>query len=330
MAISVKDIKEKDFSSQKHGYSIEEVDDFLDEIADQVSELIRENLALKNSLQQAQNAPAPEPVVIEKETAKPEFDDQGYFRNLENAMRESLINAQRIAEETRQAAEKEKREKELERLQAAAQVLEQQEPARKSRRRRKKKPAGEETAPVEQSLERKEPVEDYLPQRPKLTRPGTLMDTGDAMPNTEFTRPNPFDSDVIMDATARLLAPRRSVYSSGEPARSNRGEHSRKKKSGEGQSKQRQEAPAQEHKQSQGKKRRGGKKPQQAAPEQERRERTEAAQGGQHKGEPRQKRRGHQRSGPGRGPVEPFHSGQTKDSTEQASLIKPFYINVGR
>ena len=64
MAISVKDIKEKDFSSQKHGYSIEEVDDFLDEIADQVSELIRENLALKNSLQQAQNAPAPEPVVI--------------------------------------------------------------------------------------------------------------------------------------------------------------------------------------------------------------------------------------------------------------------------
>ena len=47
MAISVKDIKEKDFSSQKHGYSIEEVDDFLDEIADQVSELIRENLALK-------------------------------------------------------------------------------------------------------------------------------------------------------------------------------------------------------------------------------------------------------------------------------------------
>ncbi|MCI6291382.1 MAG: DivIVA domain-containing protein [Clostridiales bacterium] len=107
MAISVKDIKEKDFSSQKHGYSIEEVDDFLDEIADQVSELIRENLALKNSLQQAQNTPAPEPVVIEKETAKPEFDDQGYFRNLENAMRESLINAQRIAEETRQAAEKE-------------------------------------------------------------------------------------------------------------------------------------------------------------------------------------------------------------------------------
>ena len=105
MAISVKDIKEKDFSSQKHGYSIEEVDDFLDEIADQVSELIRENLALKNSLQQAQNAPAPEPVVIEKETAKPEFDDQGYFRNLENAMRESLINAQRIAEETRQAAQ---------------------------------------------------------------------------------------------------------------------------------------------------------------------------------------------------------------------------------
>lgn len=107
MAISVKDIKEKDFSSQKHGYSIDEVDDFLDEIADQVSELIRENMALKAELKAAQEAPAPEAVVIEKESAQPEFDDQAYFKDLQNAMRESLINANRIAEETRKAAEQE-------------------------------------------------------------------------------------------------------------------------------------------------------------------------------------------------------------------------------
>ena len=108
MAISVKDIKEKDFSAQKHGYSIEEVDDFLDEIADQVSELIRENFALKNELQAAQEAAAaaPEQVVVEK-AAPAEFDDQGYFKDLQNAMRESLINANRIAEETRKAAEQE-------------------------------------------------------------------------------------------------------------------------------------------------------------------------------------------------------------------------------
>ena len=108
MAISVKDIKEKDFSAQKHGYSIEEVDDFLDEIADQVSELIRENFALKNELQAAQEAAAavPEQVVVEQ-AAPAKFDDQGYFNDLQNAMRESLINANRIAEETRKAAEQE-------------------------------------------------------------------------------------------------------------------------------------------------------------------------------------------------------------------------------
>lgn len=107
MPISVKDIKEKDFTAQKHGYAIEEVDDFLDEIAEQVSDLIKENLLLKEKLAKAESAPPPAPVVIEKESTKPAFDDEGYFKNLENAMRESLINAQRIAEETKRKAEKE-------------------------------------------------------------------------------------------------------------------------------------------------------------------------------------------------------------------------------
>ena len=90
-------------------------------------------------------------------------------------------------------------------------MLEQQEPALKSRRRRKKKAAPEPAAQVLPPVE-DEPLDGYLPQRPKLTRPGTLLDTGDAMPNTEFTRPDPLDSDVIMDATARLLAPRKPLY----------------------------------------------------------------------------------------------------------------------
>lgn len=107
MPISVKDIKEKDFTAQKHGYAIEEVDDFLDEIAEQVSELIKENLLMKDKLVATQAAPAPAPVVIEKESAKPDFDDEGYFKNLESAMRDSLINAQRIAEETKKKADKE-------------------------------------------------------------------------------------------------------------------------------------------------------------------------------------------------------------------------------
>jgi cell division initiation protein len=69
------DIEKKEFSKGVRGYNIEEVDDFLDEIADQVSELIRENFALKNELQAAQEA-ASQQVVVEKE-APAAINDQG-------------------------------------------------------------------------------------------------------------------------------------------------------------------------------------------------------------------------------------------------------------
>ena len=258
----------------------------------------------------------------------PKRDKNGKIINEEDAeARAAARQLKRERDQARQAAEKEKRQKELERQQAAAQVLEQQEPAHKSRRRRRKKTAeAENTAGVQAAEREEQKAEEYLPQRPKLTRPGTLMDTGDAMPNTEFSRPNPFDSDIIMDATARLLAPRRPVYGASEAARPQKGERSRQKKSGAQQPKHREEpAPAQEKTPS-GKKHKGGKKPHQAQ-----RERTETQKDAPAKGgAPRQKQKNNRRSNAGRSPVEPFRSGQTKDSTEQASLIKPFYINVGR
>ena len=258
----------------------------------------------------------------------PKRDKNGKIINEEDAeARAAARQLKREHDQARQAAEKEKRQKALERQQAAAQVLEQQEPAHKSRRRRRKKTAeAENTAGVQAAEREEQKAEEYLPQRPKLTRPGTLMDTGDAMPNTEFSRPNPFDSDIIMDATARLLAPRRPVYGTSEAARPQKGERSRQKKSGAQQPKHREEpAPAQEKTPS-GKKHKGGKKPHQAQ-----RERTETQKDAPAKGgAPRQKQKNNRRSNAGRSPVEPFRSGQTKDSTEQASLIKPFYINVGR
>ena len=258
----------------------------------------------------------------------PKRDKNGKIINEEDAeARAAARQLKRERDQVRQAAEKEKRQKELERQQAAAQVLEQQEPTHKSRRRRRKKPAeGENTAAMQATEREEQETEEYLPQRPKLTRPGTLMDTGDAMPNTEFSRPNPFDSDIIMDATARLLAPRRSVYGSSEAARPQKGERSRQKKSGGQQPKHREESAPTQEKMSSGQKHRGGKKPHQAQ-----RERTETQKNAPAKGgAPRQKQKNNRRSNAGRSPVEPFRSGQTKDSTEQASLIKPFYINVGR
>ena len=94
MAISVRDIQEKEFATQaKNGYNVEEVDDFLDEIAEQLSALVRENLELKK--QAAEEAA--------KKT--PEYNEKVYFDNLQKSMREAMIGAQRIADETKAEAE---------------------------------------------------------------------------------------------------------------------------------------------------------------------------------------------------------------------------------
>ena len=127
MAITVKDISDKVFSKQVRGYSIEEVDDFLDELAAQMETIIRENRALMQQLEEANaalNAKEAAPVVvpvIEEPAAQPVepvvapqqtqaqpmlADEPQYFRNLETTLRETLLNAQRIADETVSEARK--------------------------------------------------------------------------------------------------------------------------------------------------------------------------------------------------------------------------------
>ena len=95
MAISVRDIQEKEFATQATGgYNIEQVDDFLDEISEQMAALVRENLEL------GQRVKALEADVKATEAKLPDYNEKDYFQNLQNAMRESLIGAQRIADET--------------------------------------------------------------------------------------------------------------------------------------------------------------------------------------------------------------------------------------
>ena len=95
MAITVKDIQEKEFSIQAaEGYNPEQVDDFLDALADQLGAMNREMAALNNRIKELEAALA----AVESKT--PDYDETGYFKNLESAMRESLIGAQRIADET--------------------------------------------------------------------------------------------------------------------------------------------------------------------------------------------------------------------------------------
>ena len=106
MAISVRDIQEKEFGTQASGgYNIEQVDDFLDEISEQMATLVRENLELNKQIKALETDVKAARLAAEAAEAKtPDYNEKSYFANLQNAMRESLIGAQRIADETMEEA----------------------------------------------------------------------------------------------------------------------------------------------------------------------------------------------------------------------------------
>ena len=116
----------------------------------------------------------------------------------------------------------------------------------------------------------------------------------------DFYRPDPLSSDHIMDATARLLAPRkRNLRPEVSPKESPSGqERSRRRKKGGGQS-----APSQ-----------AVSKAREAQPP-----KSSPAPGGK-------KRRDRGHGGRGVRPAAPMKSGAVKDSTEQPSLMKPYYV----
>ena len=198
-------------------------------------------------------------------------------------------------------------------------------PAKKKRRKKKKKPA-EQAAPVQQP-----PVVDYEPEpialrrkKPKLTRPGIRFDTGDQMPVVEFDRPDPLAGDRIMDATARLLAPRRPVQpvtvtpAPKEERQEDSGKKRRRKK------KKAVQVPAPQLKQD---------KVQQSKPKQDKAKQAKSAKrkpvqekkSAAPKAEqpaPRKKERPRRQEQPARS--------RTKDSTEQKSLMKPYYLSDDR
>jgi len=102
MAITVKDIQEKVFPLQaSNGYDVEQVDDFLDAIAEQLAVLTRENLLLKSQTAQLENElAAKEKALNEAMNVSPDYNEEGYFKNLQSTMRDTLISAQRVADDT--------------------------------------------------------------------------------------------------------------------------------------------------------------------------------------------------------------------------------------
>ena len=184
---------------------------------------------------------------------------------------------------------------------AAQREKEAAQPAQKAGKKGGKRSAGEEQPPVSRE------TSVLPPARPKLTRPGERLDTGSAMPVVEFTKPDPLAGDRIMDATARLLAPRPGAAESGSGGRRRR----RSRKGGgedrEAAQSRREKAPEQKP----------GKKKGEKAP---------AGESGSGQGKKDgQGKKSKSRRRDGRRPMEPQRP-HTKDSTEQDSLMKPFYL----
>ncbi len=180
--------------------------------------------------------------------------------------------------------------------------------APKKSKRRRKKSGGQET-PAATAPGKGEPL--VLRDRPigRGTRQGRLEDTlpdDPAMPMTDFYKPNPLDSDVIMDATARLLAPRRPAAQPQIQVQPQRKAESAKKQD-------RAQRPVQQ------KPRRQGKK--QGAPAQPVKEPVLPPSLA---GKKRQRRDDRPR------PIDaPLRSDRQKDSTQHKSLMRPYYLHDG-
>ncbi len=133
--ITVNDIDNKVFTSQVRGYNKDEVDDFLDALAAQMRMLVgesQENITAKNelaveldnaraengalavqvaeltdkvkeleaALEAASSAAVPAAPAAAAPAAVSMPEDAAYYRNLETTLRETLLGAQRIADNT--------------------------------------------------------------------------------------------------------------------------------------------------------------------------------------------------------------------------------------
>ena len=241
----------------------------------------------------------------------PKRDKNGRIINEDDAQARAAAKEQRRArEEARKAADQCKGETvQSVPKEEPVQVAEEKAPEKSRRRRRRGKAKAEpvQSAPqVEMSIPEPEPPQ--TAHRRKLTRPGSRMDTGDSMPRTDFSRPDPLAGDHIMDATARLLAPRKPLFARETPAAPSRGRRKERREEKErrpesAQPKGREKAKA---------------KPAPAAPK----KKEEPVSGKKKNARPDRRRD----RGP-RGPMEPMRHDRVKDSTEQKSLMKPYYLD---
>ena len=141
----------------------------------------------------------------------PQKDKRGRTVNSEDAEARAAAREKRRQKDAENKAIAEQRKPAAQA--APAPVPAEEEPAKKNKRRRKKPGAQQGQAAQAAPAPEEPPVR---PDRPsgRGVRQGRIHETlpqDPSMPVTDFYKPSPLDSDVIMDATARLLAPRRSA-----------------------------------------------------------------------------------------------------------------------
>ena len=240
----------------------------------------------------------------------PQKDKHGRPVNAEDA------EARAAAKEKRRQKDAENKAKAEERKKAAAQAAlipaptppaEETDAPKKNKRRRKK--SGGQEAPAAAAPAGEEPL--VLRDRPigRGVRQGRIQDTlpdDPSVPITDFYKPNPLDSDVIMDATARLLAPRRpAVRPQAQVQPQRRAEPAQKQEKAQ--------SPARQRPRRQGKK--------QGAPAQPVKEPVLPPSLA---GKKRCRRDDRPR------PIDaPLRSDRQKDSTQHKSLMRPYYLHDG-
>ncbi|MBD5084285.1 MAG: DEAD/DEAH box helicase [Clostridiales bacterium] len=248
----------------------------------------------------------------------PQKDKRGRPINSEDA------EARAAAKEKRRQKDAENKARAEERKKAAAQAALAPAPAAPApaeeadapnkKKRRRKKSGSQTVQTVAPAVQAMAPVkEEPLVSRDKSIgrgiRQGRLEDTlpdDPAMPVTDFYKPNPLDSDVIMDATARLLAPRRPT-----PRPQIQAENQQKSQA------QKKQEKAQAQKPAQPKPRRQGKKQGAPAPAAKEPVLPPSLSG-------KRKRRRDDRPRP----IEaPLRSDRQKDSTQHKSLMRPYYLH---
>ena len=236
----------------------------------------------------------------------PKRDKNGKIINEEDA--EARAAARQLRQQREEARRAAQAAKEKTPPPAPVEAVPPEQPGKKKRRRRKRSGTTSEEVVLRPAAPEPEIPSPAPPKRG--VRPGGLVDTGDSLPNTDFRRPNPLDSDVIMDATARLLAPRRiPLFSSPRPKT---------------EEKKKQSAP--QPKQAKGRQGRPADSRQEQPPRQAQKQQKPAKPAAQ---QPRTAAKPPRRDRPRPAPPEPRRT-QPKDSTEQESLMKPYYLDIGR